>query len=111
MKIYVTDNDGNLIAVDGKSVVIELNNGSTLEIAEEYSRNDVPEGINLWGGREPSSFFSTEEIIAKTECLGVYPIAANALHIFPYKMSSARPNECESAADREKVDWRFDARR
>lgn len=35
MKIFITDNDGNLIPVDGKSVVIELNNGKTIEIAEE----------------------------------------------------------------------------
>lgn len=54
MKIFITDNDGNLIPVDGKSVVVELNSGGTIEIAEEYSRDDVPEGINLWGGREPS---------------------------------------------------------
>ena len=53
MKIFITDNEGNLIPVDGKSVVIELNSGGTIEIAEEYSRDDVPEGINLWGGREP----------------------------------------------------------
>ena len=50
MKIFITDNDGHLIPVDGKSVVIELNSGGTIEIAEEYSRDDVPEGINLWGG-------------------------------------------------------------
>ncbi|MCX9034392.1 hypothetical protein NLN83_21780, partial [Citrobacter portucalensis] len=88
MKIFITDNDGNLIPVDGKSVVIELNSGGTIEIAEEYSRDDVPEGINLWGGREPSPSLSFEEIKARTEGLGVYPIAANALHVFPYKLSS-----------------------
>ncbi|ELT3495757.1 hypothetical protein RZ024_21740 [Citrobacter freundii] len=88
MKIFITDNEGNLIPVDGKSVVIELNSGGTIEIAEEYSRDDVPEGINLWGGREPSPSLSFEEIKARTEVLGVYPIAANALHVFPYKLSS-----------------------
>ncbi|KWZ89270.1 hypothetical protein, partial [Citrobacter freundii] len=88
MKIFITDNEGNLIPVDGKSVVIELNSGGTIEIAEEYSRDDVPEGINLWGGREPSPSLSFEEIKARTEGLGVYPIAANALHVFPYKLSS-----------------------
>ena len=45
MKIFITDNEGNLIPVDGKSVVIELNSGGTIEIAEEYSRDDVPEDI------------------------------------------------------------------
>ncbi|ELB7898447.1 hypothetical protein RH801_005067 [Citrobacter freundii] len=88
MKIFITDNEGNLIPVDGKSVVIELNSGGTIEIAEEYSRDDVPEGINLWGGREPSPSLSFEEIKARIEGLGVYPIAANALHVFPYKFSS-----------------------
>ncbi|AHY12946.1 MULTISPECIES: hypothetical protein [Citrobacter] len=88
MKIFITDNDGNLIPVDGKSVVIELNNGKTIEIAEEYGRDDIPEGINLWGGREPSPSLPFEEIKARTESLGVYPIAANALHVFPYKISS-----------------------
>ncbi|HCB1820242.1 hypothetical protein [Citrobacter freundii] len=88
MKIFITDNEGNLIPVDGKSVVIELNSGGTIEIAEEYSRDDVPEGINLWGGREPSPSLSFEEIKARTEGLGVYPIAANALRVFPYKLSS-----------------------
>lgn len=88
MKIFITDNDGNLIPVEGKSVVIELNNGKTIEIAEEYARDDIPEGINLWGGREPSPSLPFEEIKARTESLGVYPIAANALHVFPYKISS-----------------------
>ncbi|MDO8232986.1 MULTISPECIES: hypothetical protein [Citrobacter freundii complex] len=88
MKIFITDNDGNLIPVEGKSVVIELNNGKTIEIAEEYGRDDIPEGINLWGGREPSPSLPFEEIKARTESLGVYPIAANALHVFPYKISS-----------------------
>ena len=74
MKIFITDNEGNLIPVDGKSVVIELNSGGTIEIAEEYSRDDVPEGINLWGGREPSPSLSFEEIKARTEGLGVYPL-------------------------------------
>ncbi|AWS97287.1 MULTISPECIES: hypothetical protein [Citrobacter] len=88
MKIFITDNDGNLIPVDGKSVVIELNNGKTIEIAEEYGRDNIPEGINLWGGREPSPSLPFEEIKARTESLGVYPLAANALHVFPYKISS-----------------------
>ncbi|EGT0660843.1 hypothetical protein JAF83_001002 [Citrobacter werkmanii] len=88
MKIFITDNDGNMIPVEGKSVVIELNNGKTIEIAEEYARDDIPEGINLWGGREPSPSLPFEEIKARTESLGVYPIAANALHVFPYKISS-----------------------
>ena len=88
MKIFITDNDGNLIPIDGKSVVIELNNGKTIEIAEEYGRDDIPEGINLWGGREPSPSLPFEEIKARTESLGVYPIAANAQHVFPYKISS-----------------------
>ena len=88
MKIFITDDGGNLIPIDGKSVVIELNNGKTIEIAEEYGRDDIPEGINLWGGREPSPSLSFEEIKARTESLGVYPLAANALHVFPYKISS-----------------------
>ncbi|HGW6103360.1 TPA: hypothetical protein ACNIQM_001474 [Citrobacter werkmanii] len=88
MKIFITDNDGNLIPIDGKSVVIELNNGKTIEIAEEYGRDAIPEGINLWGGREPSPSLPFEEIKARTESLGVYPIAANAQHVFPYKISS-----------------------
>lgn len=88
MKIFITDDGGNLIPVDGKSVVIELNNGKTIEIAEEYGRDDIPEGINLWGGREPSPLLPFEEIKARTESLGVYPLAANALHVFPYKISS-----------------------
>lgn len=61
MKIFITDNQGNLVPADRKSVVIELNNGSIIEIAEEYSISDVPTGINLWG---------------------------DALHVFPYKVSS-----------------------
>ena len=88
MKIFITDDGGNLIPVDGKRVVIELNNGKTIEIAEEYGRDDIPEGINLWGGREPSPSLPFEEIKARTESLGVYPLAANALHVFPYKISS-----------------------
>ena len=88
MKIFITDNDGNLIPVDGKSVVIELNSGGTIEIAEEYSRDDVPEGINLWADENPPLHSLSRKSKPEQKALGVYPIAANALHVFPYKLSA-----------------------
>ncbi|KKZ15832.1 hypothetical protein AAY84_23900 [Serratia marcescens] len=89
MKIFILDPAGNLVPVDGKGVVIELNNGKTLEIADDIPVNGIPEGINLWGGREPSAL-APEERRAGTESLGVYPIAANALHIFPYRLPDGK---------------------
>ncbi|WP_235424013.1 hypothetical protein [Citrobacter koseri] len=89
MKIFILDEKGVLVPVDGKGVVIELNNGKTLEIAKEHRMEGIPEGVNIWGGRDPSSL-PQEERRTGAESLGVYPTAANALHIFPYLLSDSK---------------------
>ncbi|EKS6645990.1 hypothetical protein QCD58_004908 [Enterobacter hormaechei] len=87
MKIFILDEKGTLSPVDGKGVVIELDNGKTLEIVKGRSKKGIPEGINIWGGRVPATL-PLEKRRAETESLGIYPLAANALHIFPYRLTS-----------------------
>ncbi|MBE5254699.1 hypothetical protein [Mixta mediterraneensis] len=87
MKIFINDKDGNLIPAEGKSVVFKLDNGQTLEISPEYTHPSIPEGINIWGGREPEAAASFAEKKKEALSLAVYPVAANAIHVSPYRLS------------------------
>lgn len=82
--ISVADDDGNLTPLTTSTAVLELANGKTVEVMEDYGQK----GLLIWGGREPNPVLAFEEIKARTECLGLYPIAANVVHIFTYKLAS-----------------------
>lgn len=82
MAMLIYDNNGHINPVINKKVVIELNNGKTLEVLEDYAKR----GLLIWGGREPVSGLSLEESKERTESLGIYPVAANVVHIFPFKL-------------------------
>jgi hypothetical protein len=81
MTMFISDDNDHLHPVKDKKAVIELNNGKTLEVVEDYAKK----GLLVWGGREPISELSREELKARTESLGIYPVSANVIHVFPFK--------------------------
>lgn len=82
MLMFISDDDGHLRPVQGKKVVIELRNGKTLEVLEDYAKK----GLLVWGGREPTPNLPLERIKEITARLGIYPMASNFVHIFPFKL-------------------------
>lgn len=82
--ISIADEDGRLTPIQNKKVVLALANGKTVEVMEDYGQK----GLLIWGGCEPNPDLPFEEIKARTECLGLYPIAANVVHVFAYKLAS-----------------------
>ncbi|HCA5285156.1 TPA: hypothetical protein MW252_001222 [Acinetobacter nosocomialis] len=82
LTMFVTDENAHLHTVKEKNVVIELKNGKTIEVLEDYAKK----GLLVWGGREPISGFSIEQLKERTENLGIYPMASNVIYIFPFKL-------------------------
>jgi len=82
MAMFIADDDGHLRPLNGNNVVLELNNGKTLEVMEDYTKK----GLLVWGGREPIPGLPLEKAKERTECLGLYPLGANVVHVFPYKL-------------------------
>jgi len=87
MKVELKNATGENQSLDVTSLVITLSNGETIEISEEKQGRPahLSEGITLWGGRIPQENASLEELKASTRMLGIYPLAANTLHLFPLK--------------------------
>ena len=81
MMMFISD-DGHLLPVQDKKLVIALSNGKTLEILEDYAKR----GLLIWGGREPIPELSLEKLKVRTESLGIYPMAGNLVHIFPFRL-------------------------
>ncbi|AHE73057.1 hypothetical protein [Enterobacter ludwigii] len=84
LEISITPYGGGKQRVVTSSILIELKNGKTLELLEDYARR----GLLIWGGREPESGLPIEEVVKRTEGIGVSPLAANVIHVFPYKIHS-----------------------
>jgi hypothetical protein len=82
MKIFIYDQNDARQPVDTSNIVIELKSGKTLEVLLDYAQK----GLLIWGGREPASRLPVEEAAKRIESLGVYPKAANIIHVFPYKI-------------------------
>lgn len=82
MKIFVTDSNGNLHEVEGESVVLQLENGKTIEMAELNPWRDRPNAISVWGGRQPLETWS-EEDRNKVEQINLTLIAGNCVDIWP----------------------------
>lgn len=87
MKVELKDANGEYHSQEVASLVITLSNGETVEISEEKQSRPahLAEGITIWGGRIPREDGSVEEWKASTRMLGIYPLAANTLHLFPLK--------------------------
>ncbi|WLI78418.1 hypothetical protein Q5705_07750 [Kosakonia sp. H02] len=82
MKIFVTNAQGELKQVEGESVVLELENGKTVELADLSNRLDYPHAVTLWGGRQPQENW-TKEDLRLTEQLNLTLIAGNCVNIWP----------------------------
>ncbi|MDG5474798.1 hypothetical protein P8R94_03765 [Citrobacter freundii] len=80
--MFIADDDGSLQPVKQNRVVIALDNGKTLEFMEHYAKS----GLLVWGGREPDPQLPFEEVKQRTESLGLYLLAGNVVHVFPYKV-------------------------
>ncbi|MFR0653856.1 hypothetical protein SB719_04525 [Pantoea sp. SIMBA_079] len=87
MKVELKSATGESQPLEVASLVITLSNGETIEISEEKQGRPahLAEGITIWGGRIPQENASLEELKASTRMLGIYPLAANTLHLFPLK--------------------------
>lgn len=87
MNVSLKNEDGSSQALDVVSLTITLSNGETIEISAESSCRPphLSEGVTIWGGKMPSKSDSFDELKASTRALGIYPLAANTLHIFPLK--------------------------
>lgn len=83
MELFISEDNGHLIPLTSKNVVLELNNGKTLEVVEDYAKK----GLLIWGGREPVSGLTLNEAKERTESLGIYPLAANMIHVFAYRLA------------------------
>lgn len=81
--MFIVDDAGSLQPVKDNKVVIELQNGKTIEFMEDYAK----EGLLVWGGREPDPELSFEETQQRTESLGLYPLAGNLIHVFAYQLA------------------------
>ncbi|EAP9800554.1 hypothetical protein WAF85_003120 [Salmonella enterica] len=87
MKVELKSAAGENQPQEVTSLVITLSNGETIEISEEKQGRptDLSEGITIWGGRIPRENASLEELKESTRMLGIYPLAANTLHLYPLK--------------------------
>ncbi|MEE9885044.1 hypothetical protein IV507_03970 [Acinetobacter nosocomialis] len=76
LTMFVTDENAQLLPIKEKNIVIELKNGKTIEVFEDYAKK----GLLVWGGREPISGLSIEQLKERTESLGIYPMASNVIY-------------------------------
>jgi len=85
MKITFSKEDGTTVTQDISSLTITLNNGETLEISEDSEGRPphLSEGVTLWGGKMPQENATLDELKSSTRVLGIYPLAANVIHVFP----------------------------
>ncbi|EFF0804035.1 hypothetical protein CCF15_004384 [Escherichia albertii] len=87
MKIDVRHENGETQYLEVSSLLIKFNNGETIEITDESNIRpaDIPEGVTVWGGgRMPEEGVTLDKLKDTTRCLGLYPLASNMVHIFPY---------------------------
>ncbi len=87
MKIEFKNSAGENQSLDVTSLVITLSNGETIEVSDEGQGRPphLSEGVTVWGGRMPRENATLDELKASTRTLGIYPLAANTLNIFPLK--------------------------
>lgn len=87
MKVEIYNATGENQTLEVTSLIIKLSNGETIEISEEKQERPthLSEGIIIWGGRMPRENASLEELKESTRMLGIYPLAANTLHLYPLK--------------------------
>lgn len=86
MKIDAKNKNGETQHLEVSSLIITFSNGETIEITDEgrIRPTDLPEGVIVWGGRMPEEGATLDKLKDTTRCLGLYPLASNMVHIFPY---------------------------
>ena len=77
MNLYITDQKGGLALQQGSSIVVEFDNGKTLELAESPQPlpAEIPDGIHIWGGRMPSVTAADNTFLP----LNIVPVASNGI--------------------------------
>ena len=85
MKITLNNENGTSETQDVSSLIITLSSGETIEISEESQGRPpyISEGVTVWGGRMPEKGASIDALRASTRLLGICPMAANMIHLFP----------------------------
>lgn len=85
MKLTLKKENGTSETQDVASLIITLSNGETVEISDESQQrpSHLSEGITVWGGSMPKEGASIDDLRASTRSLGIYPLAANLIHLFP----------------------------
>lgn len=81
--LFITQEDGALRPVKEGKVLMTLRNGKTVEVMADYAKK----GLLIWGGREPIPGLPLEETRQRTESLGIFPLASNVVHLFPYQLA------------------------
>ncbi|MGU9869736.1 hypothetical protein [Kluyvera ascorbata] len=81
--LCIADANGVLRQVKENKLLIALNNGKTVEVMADYASK----GLLIWGGREPIAGLPQEETRKRTESLGLFPLASNVVHLFPYHLA------------------------
>ncbi|MBW9459909.1 hypothetical protein FHC49_00520 [Kluyvera sp. EC_51] len=81
--LFIAGADGALHHVKENKLLIALNNGKTVEVMADYANK----GLLIWGGREPIAGLPLEEARKRTESLGLFPLASNVVHLFPYQLA------------------------
>ncbi|MBY6255772.1 hypothetical protein K3G69_04560 [Phytobacter diazotrophicus] len=85
MKIELKNANQILQTIEVTSIILTLSNGETLEMEEVEKCGPVhlSAGVNVWGGRLPEPNASLDTLKAASRTLGMYPLAANVVHLFP----------------------------
>lgn len=87
MKVEAKNENGTSQHLEVTSLVITFSNGETIEISdvkENYSApHHLPDGVIVWGGTIPKNDASLDEHKASTRGLGIHPLAANMILLFP----------------------------
>lgn len=83
MKIFVSDSAGALRQIEGESVVLELDDGTTIELAG-FDWPDRPCSVAVWGGRQPQPWW-TEKERHLSERINLSLVAGNCVEIWPGK--------------------------
>lgn len=81
LTLFIVDQHLRRQPVNAKKAVLALSSGRTVEVMEDYAQK----GLLIWGGREPLPGLTLEQLKARTDSLGIYPLAANMLHLFPWR--------------------------
>lgn len=87
MKIYIVDQNNDVVLQKGDRIVVEFDNGKMLELTSSPNPlpPGIPDGVHLWGGRAPSQTVANPQHTQLT----LTPVAANGIVIAPRDKKAA----------------------